>query len=179
MQEPPSITIEIIRRADEPRAKCTAMLLDGHPRIRLFHFPRVEAFDPEGKWVLAVGGPELDGELARVAAGDEPAPVGLVLVDTLWRKAEKLLGLLPEMKRVTLPAGWVTAYPRRSKLFDDPIGGLATNEAAYAGRVHTAEDDRSLLNGYRWKEQFLEANQDHIRQSLTRATELRALRGAW
>lgn len=151
--------LEIIRRADEPKKKCTAMLLADHPTVRLFHFPHLEGFDPEGKWVLAVDGEPLD-EAIRTAP---ERPRGIVVVDTLWVKAPRLLEQLPPMPHRSLPAGWVTAYPRRSKLRDDPSGGLATNEAAYIARLLSGVDDRSVLDGYYFADRFFAENEERIR----------------
>ena len=157
MPAPSPILLEIIRRADEPRQKCTAMLLAGHPSVRLFHYPHLEEFDPAGKWVLAVDGEPLDQALASGAA-----PRGIVLVDTIWRKADHALALLPPMPRRSIPSGWVTAYPRRSKLRPDPSGGLATIEAAFIVRLLTGLLDLTLLSGYRWADEFLARNRDRL-----------------
>jgi len=51
-----------------------------------------------------------------------------------------------------------SAYPRRSKLFEDPAGGLASVEALYAALAILGEPRPELLDGYRWRERFLAAN---------------------
>jgi pre-rRNA-processing protein TSR3 len=48
-----------------------------------------------------------------------------------------------------------TAYPRVSKVFDDPTAGLASIEALYLARKLLGDDDPSLLDGYHWKAPFL------------------------
>ena len=51
-----------------------------------------------------------------------------------------------------------TAYPRSSKLFEDPDGGLATVEALYAAHRILGKDIHGLLDYYHWAEQFLLLN---------------------
>ena len=48
-----------------------------------------------------------------------------------------------------------TAYPRVSKVFDDPQQGLASIEALYLAKRLLGDDDASLLDGYHWREEFL------------------------
>ena len=45
--------------------------------------------------------------------------------------------------------------PRVSKVFDDPDRGLASIEALYVARRLLGDDDRDLLHGYHWKDEFL------------------------
>ena len=51
-----------------------------------------------------------------------------------------------------------TAYPRKSKVFDDPHGGLATIEAIYVANKLLNRPTSGLLDEYYWREQFLELN---------------------
>jgi pre-rRNA-processing protein TSR3 len=55
---------------------------------------------------------------------------------------------------------WRTAYPRKSKLFDDPTAGLATIEALYAAYVQLGRDPRGLLDDYFWASEFCELNRE-------------------
>jgi ribosome biogenesis protein Tsr3 len=158
-----SVPLEIIRQGDEPRRKCTAVLLEGCAGVRFHHPDRMEAFQPEGRWLLAVDGEPLDQALER-----EGRPAALVLVDATWRHAARLLGRLPHMPRRSVPPGWVTAYPRRSKITPDPTGGLATNEAAFVGRLLCGTEDLSLLQGYYWAEEFLTLNRHLILEARDR-----------
>ena len=57
--------------------------------------------------------------------------------------------------RRTLPAV-ATAYPRVSKIAEDPHGGLASVEALYFAKLLLGERDDSLLNAYYWRETFIE-----------------------
>jgi pre-rRNA-processing protein TSR3 len=57
---------------------------------------------------------------------------------------------------------WETAYPRSSKLFEDPEAGLATIEAIYAAYVQTGRNPAGLLDNYRWGDEFLRRNADRL-----------------
>ena len=86
----------------------------------------------------------------------------LILIDSNWVKVPSLLRLLrvrgPMVERSLPPIQ--TAYPRRSKIFQDPGGGLATVEAMMAALAILGQPDFSLLRGYRWGEEFLESNRE-------------------
>jgi pre-rRNA-processing protein TSR3 len=53
---------------------------------------------------------------------------------------------------------WRTAYPRTSKVFRDPDGGLATIEAIFAAYVALGRDAERLLDEYRWADDFRRLN---------------------
>ena len=52
----------------------------------------------------------------------------------------------------------VTAYPRSSKVSDNPDGGLATVEAIYAAYRLLGRDTTGLLDQYHWGQEFLDLN---------------------
>ncbi len=80
----------------------------------------------------------------------------LILLDSTWRRLPQLETCLGgEPVRRSLPAGIKTAYPRVSKVFADPLGGLASVEALYVAKKILGDDDPTLLDDYRWKEEFL------------------------
>jgi pre-rRNA-processing protein TSR3 len=94
--------------------------------------------------------------------GDEigPADSGLplLLVDCAWRRLDRLLTAVGgEPVRRRLPA-LQTAYPRRSRTFEDPASGLASVEALYAALALLGQPRPELLRGYHWAEQFLAMN---------------------
>ncbi len=68
----------------------------------------------------------------------------------------------PRWRRITrtcLCVAWPpgeTAYPRRSKLFVDPVEGLATIEALYAAHCQMGRNVEELLSCYYWRDEFLE-----------------------
>jgi pre-rRNA-processing protein TSR3 len=57
--------------------------------------------------------------------------------------------------RRSIPSQIRTAYPRTSRVFEDPPQGLASIEAVYVARRILGDDDPSLLDGYHWKQAFL------------------------
>jgi pre-rRNA-processing protein TSR3 len=61
--------------------------------------------------------------------------------------------------------GWETAYPRTSKLFEDPAAGLATIEALVAAYVQMGRPIEGLLEHYQWREEFLRGNSTMFQQT--------------
>jgi pre-rRNA-processing protein TSR3 len=64
------------------------------------------------------------------------------------------------LERRALPAGFQTAYPRHSKLFQDPGAGLASVEAMFAVTVILGTARPDFLQHYRWAGEFLELNRE-------------------
>jgi pre-rRNA-processing protein TSR3 len=95
-----------------------------------------------------------EGELlSRADAGR-----GLLVIDCAWRKVDQLLATVDgDPPRRRLPP-LVTAYPRKSKVFEDPAQGLASIEALYAALALLGEPTPRLLAHYRWAEEFLRLN---------------------
>lgn len=142
-----SIRTVVIRHPKERLSKCSLVPLQARPEITFYRANEAFRFDATGYTLLTPGAPVL-------SAADEGRP--LLLLDGTWRYAERLEeALLGEPVRRSLPANLVTAYPRKSKLFEDPETGLASVEALYAARRILGDDDPTLLDGYRWKEAFL------------------------
>ena len=101
-----------------------------------------------GYVLLGMGGPAL-------SRSDREQ--GLLILDGTWRLAGNMERDFTEIPiRSLLP--WKTAYPRVSKLYEDPAGGLATIEALYAAYVQMGRPAEDLLSNYRWREEFLEIN---------------------
>ena len=90
--------------------------------MRSGRFPVAGPESLDGYVRLGLGGPELSAD---------DAASGLLVLDGTWRLAGKMEADFADVPVRTLPA-WETAYPRVSKLYDDPLGGLATIEAVYA-----------------------------------------------
>jgi pre-rRNA-processing protein TSR3 len=139
--------ITVIRHPRERRSKCSLTPLEGRADIA-FHKARDGwQFDVTGFTVLALGAPELS-----VADAGRP----LLLLDSTWRLLPQLEACLCGTgERRTLPAV-ETAYPRVSKIADDPHGGLASVEALYLAKLLIGERDESLLAHYYWQERFME-----------------------
>jgi pre-rRNA-processing protein TSR3 len=142
------VPISVIRHPKERRSKCSLTPLEGRADIDFFRARPNWSFDITGFTVLALGAPELSPE-------DAGRP--LLLLDSTWR-------LLPQIEaclygqgvRRTLPAV-PTAYPRISKIAEDPMGGLASVEALYLAKLLLGERDDALLADYYWRDVFLES----------------------
>ncbi len=142
-----AIETVVIRHPKERLSKCSLVPLHGRPDITFHKATTGFRFDAGGYTLLTPSAPVL-------TSGDAGRP--LLLLDGTWRYAADLEACLTgEPVRRSLPADLVTAYPRKSKLFQDPEGGLASVEALYAARRILGDDDPTLLEAYRWKDEFL------------------------
>lgn len=85
-----------------------------------------------------------------------PATRALLILDATWRLLpsieDKIYGL---PRRRGLPPGLHTAYPRQSKIAEDPVTGLATIEALYLALRLLGHNDPAILASYHWREAFL------------------------
>lgn len=140
----------------EKRRKCSVEPLRGRAGFVFWKYPRRGEESLAGYIRLGLDGPLLNRENAGR---------GLLLLDGTWRLVARMeadYGELPT--RSLLP--WKTAYPRTSKIFDDPAAGLATIEALYAALLQMGRPVDGLLDHYQWKKQFLELNEELIRSLL-------------
>ncbi|MHC4876709.1 MAG: ribosome biogenesis domain-containing protein [Planctomycetota bacterium] len=149
MPDSPPPTV-IVVHPREKRSKCSVEPLRGRDDFVFWTFPDRGPESLDGYIRLGLGGPEL-------SAAD--AEHGLLVLDGTWRLAARMEPFYLEQPVRTLPA-LRTAYPRTSKLFDDPTGGLATIEAVYAALKILGRDTTGLLDDYRWGQEFLELNSD-------------------
>ena len=145
MEHPPTI---IVVHPRERRSKCTVEPLrdrDGY----IFHTFPERGPEPLDNYVrLGFGGPLLSD-----ADGDR----GLLVLDATWRLVERMENVYHEVPVRSLPA-CETAYPRKSKNFPDPGGGLATIEAVYLACRILDRDTTGLLDDYYWADEFLRLN---------------------
>jgi pre-rRNA-processing protein TSR3 len=153
----------IVQDYRENRSKCTALplkVLQGFDFLRLPP-PRAgetPAEIPGGVWLLVDGSP-LERSDRDHLGGDGR----VVLFDATWARLEALRrrvrpppGARPQIR--SLPADLRTAYPRRSKVYTDPAGGLASVEAIFSATVVLGDPRLEVLAGYRWARKFLEIN---------------------
>jgi pre-rRNA-processing protein TSR3 len=141
------IPTTVIRHPKERISKCSLRFLHGRPEMTFLRAKPGFRFDATGFTLLAVDAPALS-----------PADAGrpLLLLDSTWRWLPQLMACLHgEPVRRSIPGGLETAYPRTSKVFEDPAGGLASIEALYVARRLLGDEDASLLEGYHWREAFL------------------------
>ena len=138
--------ITVIRHPKERRSKCSLTPLEGRADIQFFRARPNWSFDVTGYTVLALGAPQLSIEVAG-----RP----LLLLDSTWRLLPQIeASLYGEGVTRTLPAV-ATAYPRVSKISDNPLGGLASVEALYLAKLMLGARDDTLLSDYYWRADFL------------------------
>ena len=137
----------IVVHPRERRAKCTVQPLRQQPGFQFYKHPRFP-LELNGYVRLGLGGPVLSA-----ADGD----AGLLVLDGTWRWVEPMERLVATLPVRSLPS-LLTAYPRSSKVSDNPEGGLATIEAIYAAYRLLGRDTAGLLDHYRWGGQFVEQN---------------------
>ena len=147
LEFPPTI---IVVHTKEKRSKCTVEPLRGRPGFVFWKYPRIGPEPLDGYLRLGLGGPLLS---------EQDSSRGLLVLDGTWRLASAIEPAFAHIPVRTLPPDWQTAYPRKSKLFEDPFSGLATIEAVYAAYVILGRDTTGLLDEYHWAEEFLCANQ--------------------
>ena len=136
----------------ENRAKCSIEPLRGRDGFVFWKFPARGPEPLDGYVRLGLGGPQLT---------PADSATGLLLLDGTWRRAAEME---PDFQPLPIRslAPWQTAYPRVSKLFEDPAAGLATIEAVYAAHLQMGRPTDGLLDQYYWREGFLEKNADLI-----------------
>lgn len=137
----------VIRHPKERIAKCSLRFLHGRPEMTFLRGKPGMQFDATGFVLLAVDAPPL-------SRADAAHP--LLLLDSTWRWLPQLRACITgtPIER-SIPGNLRTAYPRVSKVFEDPEAGLASIEALYVARRLLGDDDPTLLDGYHWQQQFL------------------------
>lgn len=143
----PPITI-IVRHPRERAAKCSVYPLRDRTDLLFLDYPPKELPDLTNYVRLAPDGPALSGA---------DAAKGLLVLDGSWRWAEKMTKRFDFVPPRSL-TGFRTAYPRVSKMFQDPPEGLATVEALFLALHILGRPTEGLLDHYRWREEFLRGN---------------------
>jgi pre-rRNA-processing protein TSR3 len=138
----------IVVHPRERRSKCSVEPLRTYPEFRFWNFPRRGPEALDGYVRLGLGGEQLTAVDAQR---------GLLVLDGTWKYAGRMELDFDELPVRSL-GPWLTAYPRRSKLYDDPAAGLATIEAVFAAYTQMGRDTTNLLASYRWREEFLTLN---------------------
>ncbi len=145
-----ALDVLILRDPRESPKKCSLIPLRGTPGVEFVTYEGDRTLDAAGRVLL-----DPDGDL--ISDADRGLP--LLVLDSSWRRLPKLAKTITgEPIRRRLPP-LVTAYPRRSKGFEDPSEGLASVEALYAALVLLGHENiEYLLDNYMWKQDFLESN---------------------
>jgi ribosome biogenesis protein Tsr3 len=146
-------SVLIIVRRGENRAKCTIHPLRGTPGIEFLTYPLNPRPDLSRHILLTP-----DADPLIIADFGRP----LLLLDANWRHAAKMRSSIGPVETRSIPVGWQTAYPRRSKIHVDPDTGLATVEALFAACCALGCRDDSLLRHYLWSDAFLALNRSLV-----------------
>ncbi len=142
-------TILVVHRA-EKRSKCSIEPLRKTGEFVFWRYPKRGTESLEGYVRLGLGGPQL-------SRGDQHR--GLLLLDGSWRWAAKMEKSYSDVPVRSL-GPWQTAYPRQSRVFEDPAEGLATIEALYAALFQMGRSVQGVLDSYHWAEPFLQRNRE-------------------
>ncbi len=148
---------DIVIKDRESKQKCSIEPLRGRPDLLFFHSEQLNTLQPdimEGYLFLHV-----EGQPLTEADFGQP----LLLLDASWRRAFRLaqLPIFHSLSKRCLPE-FLTSYPRVSKLYALPHGGLASVEALYVARLIQGREEPMLLEHYHWREQFLQLNHEKI-----------------
>ena len=147
----------ILRHQRENLKKCSLRGLENREDCLFFTYPTSLLPETSSYLLLAIDAPPLQ-------ASDSDK--GLFLLDATWRYAAKMLQFVEakvSIEKRSIPHGFHTAYPRRQNDCPNPEEGLASIEALYIAYLILGRDPSGLLEGYHWKELFLEKNQDLLR----------------
>ncbi|TWT63139.1 ribosome biogenesis domain-containing protein [Rubinisphaera italica] len=146
----PSHPTIIVVHYKERRSKCTVEPLRHQPGFEFWKFPLKEPQALPNYIRLGIDGPPLSREDRKH---------GLLVLDATWKLASKMEAEFEDVPIRSLPV-CQTAYPRNSKLFEDPSAGLATIEAIYVAYKILGYSLDGLLDEYRWQDEFLRINED-------------------
>jgi len=153
MSVPEQPTIIVVHEK-ERRSKCTVEPLRETEGFEFLSYPLKQPVMMEGYVRLGIGGPLL-------SPADRTQ--GLLVLDATWKLADRMEADFCDVPIRSLEP-FQTAYPRNSKLYEDPSEGLATIEAIFAAYLQLGYPVDGLLDAYYWKETFLERNADLIEQ---------------
>lgn len=143
---PPTI---IVVHPRERRSKCTVEPLRSRADFVFWQFPN-PGEEPLHDYVrLGFGGPVLNET--------DDGHRGLLVLDGTWKLAGRMENVFHDIPIRSLPET-ATAYPRKSKVFNDPHGGLATIEAIYVANLLLNRPTDGLLDEYYWRDEFLRVN---------------------
>lgn len=162
------------RHVREKRSKCSLTPIEALDGILVRRAKPGMRYDGTGHVLLAPGAAPLTPEdsFLSLAEKEHMTKIGtaslivcdesgrelrpILLLDSVWRLLPAMRGkIVGRPVERSLP-GWIrSAYPRVSKMTEDPDSGLATIEALYAALLLLGHERRELLDGYLWREDFL------------------------
>lgn len=140
----------IIRHRKERKSKCSLQPLVGQEGVDFYTYPNDMPEVPINYVRLIMNTPLLSST---------DADSGLLLLDGTWKLVEPMNERYSHIPGRSLPH-LKTAYPRSSKLFDDPDGSLSSVEALALSYYIMGHEWRSVLDDYYWRDGFLEMNRE-------------------
>jgi pre-rRNA-processing protein TSR3 len=155
----------IVQDYKENRRKCTLTPLAGVDGMTFLCLgPRKQAPEAEVPGGVLL---HIDGRPLHRSDADLLGDGCLLLVDSTWARVPKVLRRMKvtaggRLEKRSLPRGFITAYPRKSKLKRDPDEGLASVEALFLAAVILGEPAPDLLRHYRWSAEFLRRNFEQL-----------------
>ncbi|MCH9631880.1 MAG: hypothetical protein S4CHLAM6_01980 [Chlamydiae bacterium] len=147
----------IVRHRRENKKKCSLQPIVGRQDCHFFTYPGCSLPHLENHILLGFDGLEIS---------KADCNKGIILIDGTWKRAEIMEKELFDLKKVqvrSLPKNIYTAYPRRQPDCSNPELGLASIEALYVAYWLMERDVSGLLDGYYWKDLFLEKNKDFFK----------------
>lgn len=146
---------EILVDHSETANKCTILPLAYRSDFRIRRVTAGKILPLHAQFLLHPEGEVLSLE---THAGDRQAD--LAAIDCIWRRLAPIMQLVatPIPRLVRIPEGFVTAYPRKSRLSFDPPKGLATIEALFIAAALLGNWDETLLREYYFAREFLALN---------------------
>lgn len=148
---PPTI---ILRHKKENLKKCSLRNLETRKDLVFLTYPTSTLPNLDKVVLLTLDAPPLT---------QEDKDHSLFLIDGTWRYAavmEKYVRSKIDCIPRSLPAHFVTAYPRKQSDCIDPGRGLASVEALFIAHHILGKSTEGLLDFYYWRDLFFEKNQN-------------------
>ncbi|QDU68842.1 ribosome biogenesis domain-containing protein [Engelhardtia mirabilis] len=141
--------ILILRDPKESWKRCSLAPLRALEGVRFVSYRPDLRLDVGDRVLLDPAAPEL---------GESDRGRRLFLIDSSWRRLAALRSTVVGHPVARSLPPMRTAYPRRSRTFDDPEAGLASIEALFAACHFLGHADPQLLEGYHFAREFLDLN---------------------
>lgn len=154
--------VYILRHRKERLSKCSLRSLEHDSEYGFFTYP--DQTEQLAQILLNLPQPIcLTPEGSSLRQSDSALP--LVLLDGTWRLSKRLFAALDHHLKGhwqprSLPQQLITAYPRRQHDCPLPGRGLSSIEALAAAFHVLNNRGTQLLNGYRWRDEFLVRNEE-------------------
>jgi pre-rRNA-processing protein TSR3 len=155
----PFLPTIILRHRKENLKKCSLKGLESLQHLRFYSYPQHMPQDLKEYVMIHLG----DASTPQLSKAD--IHYGLFFLDSTWNYEKKMHDRLNQEHTLiyrSLPACFVTAYPRQQTGCLDPQRGLATVEALYIAYTILGLKTEGLLDNYYFRDEFLEKNQEAL-----------------